>query len=659
MFPELGQIALILALLLAVLLSVVPLVGSLTGREQLQAFARPLASGMFVFIAMAFGLLVHAFLTDDFSVAYVANNSNSLLPWFYKFSAVWGGHEGSLLLWILLLSGWTLAVAIFSRRLPAVMISQVLSVMGMICVGFLLFIILTSNPFDRLLPNIPADGADLNPLLQDIGLIMHPPMLYMGYVGFSVAFAFAIAALINGRLDAAWARWSRPWTTVAWAFLSVGIALGSWWAYYELGWGGWWFWDPVENASFMPWLVGTALIHSLAVTEKRGVFKSWTVLLAIFAFSLSLLGTFLVRSGVLTSVHAFASDPDRGFFILALLAITIGGSLLLYAIKAAHVKAESSFELVSRESFLLMNNILLVVVALMVLLGTLYPLLMDALQKGKMSVGAPYFNAMFVPLMSILVVLMGVGAISRWKATKVEFLAKQLWMPAILAIVVGTLVSLFGGIDFEWSALLGLILSFWVLFSGLRDVYNRVASKKQPLKALTKFSLSYYGMILAHAGVAVSIVGILMVSIYSEDRDMRMTPGDRQAFKHYEFVFDGARQVQGPNYRSDMGRIVVLQDGEVYTTLYPEKRLYNARGNVMTEAAIDPGLFRDLYVALGEPLENGAWAVRMQYKPFVRWIWLGGLLMTFGGLLSASDRRYRQKAKRQQPKAVSGEAEFA
>jgi cytochrome c-type biogenesis protein CcmF len=409
----------------------------------------------------------------------------------------------------------------------------------------------------------------------------------------------------------------------------------------------------------MPWLVGTALIHSLAVTEKRGVFKSWTVLLAIFAFSLSLLGTFLVRSGVLTSVHAFASDPDRGFFILALLAITIGGSLLLYAIKAAHVKAESSFELVSRESFLLMNNILLVVVALMVLLGTLYPLLMDALQKGKMSVGAPYFNAMFVPLMSILVVLMGVGAISRWKATKVEFLAKQLWMPAILAIVVGTLVSLFGGIDFEWSALLGLILSFWVLFSGLRDVYNRVASKKQPLKALTKFSLSYYGMILAHAGVAVSIVGILMVSIYSEDRDMRMTPGDRQAFKHYEFVFDGARQVQGPNYRSDMGRIVVLQDGEVYTTLYPEKRLYNARGNVMTEAAIDPGLFRDLYVALGEPLENGAWAVRMQYKPFVRWIWLGGLLMTFGGLLSASDRRYRQKAKRQQPKAVSGEAEFA
>lgn len=659
MIPELGQYALILALGMAALLAVVPLVGASIGNQLWMGYARPLSKGLFLFLVISICCLGYAFITDDFSVVYVASNSNTALPSYYKVSAIWGGHEGSLLLWVVILGGWIYAVAVKSNNLPQDIVARVLSVMGIIAVGFILFTLLTSSPFERHLPLFPQEGGDLNPLLQDIGLIIHPPMLYMGYVGFSVAFAFAIAALLSGQLDAAWARWSRPWTNVAWAFLTLGIALGSWWAYYELGWGGWWFWDPVENASFMPWLVGTALIHSLAVTEKRGVFKSWTVLLAIFAFSLSLLGTFLVRSGVLTSVHAFASDPDRGYFILALLAITIGGSLLLYAIKAAHVKAESSFELVSRESFLLMNNILLVVVALMVLLGTLYPLLMDALQQGKMSVGAPYFNAMFVPLMSVLVALMGVGAISRWKATKVEFLAKQLWMPAILAIVVGTLVSLFGGIDFEWSALLGLILSFWVLFSGLRDVYNRVALKKQPLKALTKFSLSYYGMILAHLGVAVSIVGILMVSIYSEDRDMRMIPGDRLAFKHYEFVFDGARQVEGPNYRSDMGRIVVLQDGEVYTTLYPEKRFYSARGNVMTEAAIDPGLFRDLYVALGEPLENGAWAVRMQYKPFVRWIWLGGLLMTFGGLLSASDRRYRQKVKRQQPKAVPGEAEFA
>ncbi|MCO4756723.1 MAG: heme lyase CcmF/NrfE family subunit [Oceanospirillaceae bacterium] len=659
MIPELGQYALILALGMAALLAVVPLVGASTGNQLWMGYARPLSKGLFLFLVISICCLGYAFITDDFSVVYVASNSNTALPSYYKISAIWGGHEGSLLLWVVILGGWIYAVAVKSDNLPQDIVARVLSVMGIIAVGFILFTLLTSSPFERHLPLFPQEGGDLNPLLQDIGLIIHPPMLYMGYVGFSVAFAFAIAALLSGQLDAAWARWSRPWTNVAWAFLTLGIALGSWWAYYELGWGGWWFWDPVENASFMPWLVGTALIHSLAVTEKRGVFKSWTVLLAIFAFSLSLLGTFLVRSGVLTSVHAFASDPDRGYFILALLAITIGGSLLLYAIKAAHVKAESSFELVSRESFLLMNNILLVVVALMVLLGTLYPLLMDALQQGKMSVGAPYFNAMFIPLMSALVVLMGVGAISRWKATKVEFLAKQLWMPAVLAIVVGTLVSLFGGIDFEWSALLGLILSFWVLFSGFRDVHNRVASKKQPLKALTKFSLSYYGMILAHVGVAVSIVGILMVSIYSEDRDMRMTPGDRQAFKHYEFVFDGARQVQGPNYRSDMGRIIVLQDGEVYTTLYPEKRLYHARGNVMTEAAIDPGLFRDLYVALGEPLENGAWAVRMQYKPFVRWIWLGGLLMTFGGILAASDRRYRQKVKRQQPKAVSSEAEFA
>ncbi|WP_370278261.1 heme lyase CcmF/NrfE family subunit [Pontibacterium sp.] len=659
MIPELGQYALILALCLAALLSVVPLVGATTGNQLWMGYARPLSKGMFLFLVISIFCLGYAFVVDDFSVVYVASNSNTALPVYYKISAIWGGHEGSLLLWVVILGGWIYAVAVKSHNLPQDIVARVLSVMGIVAVGFILFTLLTSSPFERHLPMYPQEGGDLNPLLQDIGLIIHPPMLYMGYVGFAVAFAFAIAALLSGQLDAAWARWSRPWTNVAWAFLTLGIALGSWWAYYELGWGGWWFWDPVENASFMPWLVGTALIHSLAVTEKRGVFKSWTVLLAIFTFSLSLLGTFLVRSGVLTSVHAFASDPERGYFILALLAITIGGSLLLYAIKAAHVKAESSFELVSRESFLLLNNIVLVVVAFMVLLGTLYPLLLDALQMGKISVGAPYFNAMFIPLMSVLVVLMGIGAIARWKATKGEFLIKQLWLPGVLAVVVGVLVSLFGGIDYDWRAMGSLILCFWIVFSGMRDMYNRVANKKLPIKALANFSLSYYGMVLAHVGVAVCIVGIAMVELYSEERDMRMAPGDRLAFKHYEFVFEGSQRVTGPNYRSDMGRIVVLKDGEPYSVMNPEKRLYNARGNVMTEAAIDPGLFRDLYVALGEPLEGGAWAVRMQYKPFVRWIWLGGLMMTFGGMLAAADKRYRKQAKRREAKPVATEPEFA
>src|SRR5690554_6350333 len=434
MYPELGQLALILALLLSVLLAVVPLAGALTGRDSLQAFARPLASGMFVFTGLAFAILTHAFLVDDFSVAYVANNSNSMLPWYYKFSAVWGGHEGSLLLWILMLTGWTLAVAIFSRKLPSTMVSQVLAVMGMVCVGFFLFIIVTSNPFDRLLPNVPADGQDLNPLLQDIGLIMHPPMLYMGYVGFSVAFAFAIAALINGRLDAALARWSRPWTTVAWSFLIIGIALGSWWAYYELGWGGWWFWDPVENASLLPWLTGTALMHSLAVTEKRGAFKSWTLLLAISTFSLSLLGTFLVRSGVLTSVHAFANDPSRGFFILVLLGITVGLSLLIFALRAPRVSHKVGFTWLSRDALLLINNIMLVIMTVTVLMGTVYPLLLDALDLGKISVGPPYFNALFVPLTLIMCVFMGMGPVARWKETAPGLLVKRLWLAAAVEI---------------------------------------------------------------------------------------------------------------------------------------------------------------------------------------------------------------------------------
>ncbi|WP_415883450.1 heme lyase CcmF/NrfE family subunit [Neptuniibacter sp. QD37_6] len=646
MIPELGQYALILSLCLAALLAVVPLAGTYSKNALWMGFARPLATGMFAFLMVSLVCLGYAFVVDDFSVAYVATNSNTALPIYYKISAIWGGHEGSLLLWVVILGGWTWAVAIKSDNLPQDIVARVLGVMGIISVGFILFTLMTSSPFERHLPRFPQEGGDLNPLLQDIGLILHPPMLYMGYVGFSVAFAFAIAALLSGRLDAAWARWSRPWTIVAWAFLTLGIALGSWWAYYELGWGGWWFWDPVENASFMPWLVGTALVHSLAVTEKRGVFKSWTVLLAIFTFSLSLLGAFLVRSGVLTSVHAFATDPERGYFLLALLAITIGGSLLIYALKAAHVKSESSFELVSRETFLLGNNILLVVVAMMVLLGTLYPLLIDALGMGKISVGPPYFNALFIPLMAVMVGFMGFGILSRWRSTKSTYLTAQLVIPFVLSIVCAAVFPMLYGDGFDWYVFLGMALVFWITFVSIKDIWNKVSHRKAPFKALTTLSRSYYAMVLAHIGVAVTIVGMTLVSIYNEERDLRMVPGDKLSFKQYEFIFDGTRDVVGPNYVSDKARLRVLKDGEAYGELFPEKRMYNASGTVMTEAAIDPGLTRDLYVALGEPLEGGAWAVRVQHKPFVRWLWLGGLLMTVGGLLAAMDKRYRKQNKR-------------
>ncbi|EMP55836.1 cytochrome c assembly protein [Marinobacter santoriniensis NKSG1] len=640
MFPELGQIALILALLLAVLLSVVPLVGSLTGREQLQAFARPLASGMFVFIAMAFGLLVHAFLTDDFSVAYVANNSNSLLPWFYKFSAVWGGHEGSLLLWILLLSAWTLAVAIFSRRLPAVMISQVLSVMGMICVGFLLFIILTSNPFDRLLPNIPADGADLNPLLQDIGLIMHPPMLYMGYVGFSVAFAFAIAALINGRLDAAWARWSRPWTTVAWAFLSVGIALGSWWAYYELGWGGWWFWDPVENASLLPWLAGTALMHSLAVTEKRGVFKTWTVLLAIIAFSLSLLGTFMVRSGVLTSVHAFASDPERGTFLLMLLAVTVIASLTLYAFRAPVVHVRSRYGSLGREIFLLLNNVLLVSATLLVGIGTLYPLVLDYLDMGKLSIGEPFFNTTFTPLAIATGLLLGAGIFSRWKKTDGGWLGRKLLWPLAISVIVTTAVVIgYGG--FKPWAFAGIFTAVWVAVATFWDLSDKSRSRKGRLNGLKRQSRSYWGMVLGHLGLAMTIAGVTVVSNYGIERDVRMSPGDVATVGDYQFAFRAMGQRQGQNYTSQYGTFDVMKGGERIAVLHPEKREYSVGMRIMTEADIDAGLSRDIFVAIGEHIADGAWAIRLQYKPLIRWLWLGAVVMAIGGFFAISDRRYR------------------
>lgn len=657
MIPELGHLAMILALCLAVVQATLPLIGAWRGDRQWMGLAQPAAWGQFAFLAFAFICLTYAFMVDDFSVAYVAQNSNSALPWYYKFSAVWGAHEGSLLLWAFILAGWTFAVSIFSRQLPEDMLARVLGVMGLISIGFLLFLIVTSNPFERLLPQSPMDGRDLNPLLQDFGLIVHPPMLYMGYVGFSVAFAFAIAALLGGRLDAAWARWSRPWTLVAWAFLGLGIALGSWWAYYELGWGGWWFWDPVENASFMPWLVGTALIHSLAVTEKRGVFKSWTVLLAIAAFSLSLLGTFLVRSGVLTSVHAFATDPERGVFILVFLLMVVGGSLTLFALRAPVVKSQVGFGLWSRETLLLVNNLLLVVATAMILLGTLYPLLLDALSGAKLSVGPPYFNAMFVPLVAALMLVLAVGILVRWKDTPFKWLLGMLTPVLIASVILGGLGSLLFG-DFNWAVLAVCLLGAWVVLASVRDLLDKTRHKGL-VKGMRSLSPSYWGMHLAHIGLVVCAIGVVLTSHQSAERDLRLAPGESLELGGYRFVFEGAVHHEGPNFTSDKATIRVLDGDKQVATLHPEKRLYTVQQMPMTEAGIDAGFTRDLYVALGEPLDGGAWAVRVHIKPFVRWIWLGGLMMAFGGVLAASDRRYRVKVKTRVREALGMAAQGA
>ncbi len=646
MVPELGHFALIIAFCLSLILAVVPMWGAQTGNQVLMASSRSLSVGLFTFVAIAFACLVYAFLQDDFSVVYVANQSNSLLPVQYKVSAVWGGHEGSLLLWVLILAGWTLAVALFSKDMPLDMVSRVLSVMGMVAIGFVSFVLLTSNPFDRHLPNAPADGGDLNPLLQDPGLIIHPPMLYMGYVGFSVVFAFAIAALLSGRLDTAWARWSRPWTTVAWAFLTLGIALGSWWAYYELGWGGWWFWDPVENASFMPWLVGTALIHSLAVTEKRGVFKSWTLLLAIFAFSLSLLGTFLVRSGVLTSVHAFAADPERGVFILFFLAIVVGGSLLLYALRAPSVKTSASFEWLSREAFLLGNNVLLIVATATILLGTLYPLIADALGWGKISVGPPYFNFFFVPLMALLAMLMGVGALVNWKRSAAGVLWRWLNKPLGLSVLLGGLLPLAMPGDYSVMAAIAFSIGAWIVLATLTDVRYRMRNRSSLAQGFKQLSLSYKGMILAHIGVAFTLLGASLNTIYSDHQDLRMEPGQSLEQGGYVYIFKGAEKIRGPNYVADRGTVELYQSDKLIDVLEPEKRRYLSGGNLMTEVGINAGFWRDLYVAMGEPLADGAWAIRVHYKPFVRWIWLGSILMALGGLLAILDKRYRAVARR-------------
>lgn len=663
MFPELGHLSLIIALCLAILLAIVPLLGAARSDQLWMGYARPLAWGQFFFLLVSFGCLITAFVGDDFSVAYVANNSNTALPTAFKVSAVWGGHEGSLLLWVLILSAWTFAVSLFSRKLPDELVARVLAVMGMISVGFLLFTELTSNPFERYLPQMPMEGSDLNPLLQDIGLIIHPPMLYMGYVGFSVAFAFAIAALLGGQLDAAWARWSRPWTNMAWVFLTCGIAMGSYWAYYELGWGGWWFWDPVENASFMPWLVGTALIHSLAVTDKRGAFKNWTVLLAIFTFSLSLLGTFLVRSGVLTSVHAFATDPARGVFILLFLVIVIGGSLTLYAFRAPTVLSKPVFGWWSREVLLLVNNVILTVAAITVLLGTLYPLIIDALDMGRISVGPPYFNAMFIPLMSLLFVFMGFAGTSKWKKTTMASAKRQLLMAAAVSVLLAVLLPLWYGTEFSLSASLAVLLSLWIAVTGLLDVREKVRQGSGSVgKRLRRLSRSYWGMQLAHLGIAICVIGVVFTSIYSDKRDVKLAPGESVMVQNYDFVFEGVSHVEGPNYDADEGQIRVYLDGRERYLLQPQKRVYRAGGQTMTEAAIEPGFTRDLYVALGENLEGDAWAVRVHYKAFVNWIWIGALVMSMGGLLALMDKRYRIRERQTvagaataRPLAVSGE----
>ncbi|MCK6404526.1 MAG: heme lyase CcmF/NrfE family subunit [Rhodocyclaceae bacterium] len=663
MIPELGHFALILALVVSVLQGVLPIVGAQRNRLAWIAFARPAAQTAALLISFAFGCLTWAFVANDFSVAYVANHSNSLLPVQYRVSGVWGGHEGSLLLWVLMLTWWALAVTFFSRQLPEAMVARVVGTLGLVTAGFLLFILFTSNPFERLLPGAP-EGRDLNPLLQDPGLVIHPPLLYMGYVGFSVAYAFAVAALLSGQLDAAWARWSRPWTTAAWIFLTLGIAMGSWWAYYELGWGGWWFWDPVENASFMPWLVGTALVHSLAVTEKRGSFKNWTVLLAISAFSLSLLGTFLVRSGVLTSVHAFATDPKRGIFILTFLVVVIGASLLLFAWRAPKVGLGGRFGLVSRESLLLTNNVLLVVACGSVLLGTLYPLLIDALGLGKISVGPPYFDAVFVPLMVPVLFLMGVGPFARWKEASIGEIARALrWALAAAVVVAIALPLLYGA----WKAMtaLGILLAAWIVLAGTHNFVERVQATRAGgsfANGILRQPGSFFGMHTAHVGVAAFVIGVTMVSSYQEEKDVKMGPGDTVAVAGYEFRFNGVRQVNGPNYTALAGDFDLLRDGKTLRRMHPEKRNYQSSAMPMTEAAIDAGLFRDLYVSLGEPIDRlkpeGEWAVRVYHKPFVDWIWGGCVLMAIGGLIAILDRRYRIKA-RQTSTVTTGNTQTA
>ena len=647
MIPEIGLYCLILAFCLSIVQGILPMAGSYIRATRWLQLAVPLSLLSCLLLCASFATLVYCFVADDFSLQYVANNSNTQLPVPYKISATWGAHEGSLLLWLLVLSLWSAVFSLRSSLLPVLIRARILSILGLLAAGFSAFTLFTSNPFTRNLPFVPDEGSDLNPLLQDFGLIVHPPMLYCGYVGFAVPFAFAIAALLEKdaatrtSVSHAWTRWVRPWANTAWAFLTIGIALGSWWAYYELGWGGWWFWDPVENASFLPWLVSVALIHSLAVTEKRGLFRNWTIVLAITAFSLSLLGTFLVRSGVLTSVHAFATDPRRGVFILVFLIAVVGSSLTLFAMRASKVRAGGSFKLVSRETFLLLNNVLMTTAAATVLLGTLYPLIVDALNLGKLSVGPPYFNAVFVPIMVPVLLFMVVGTFARWKSDGIAELCKKLGATALISVALGCTLPILAG---HWSAAvaLGMSLALWIVLSSAQHIYRQLRDTAR----WRSTPWSFWGMHIAHIGVAVSTLGVVMVTNYETEKDVRMTVGDTVSVGGYTLRLTGIRQTQGPNYRADVGDVELIQDGKVLRHLHPEKRAYFSTTMPMTEAAIDTGLARDVYVSLGEQLEGGAnsaWAVRVYYKPFVSWIWGGALLMALGGTLAALDRRYRKK----------------
>ena len=641
MIAELGNYALALSLAIAILLAIFPLWGAEKGSIQMMSLARPMTYGLFVVLTFSFGALFYLFAVNDFSVQYVVNNSNTTLPIYYRLSAVWGSHEGSLLLWIWLLSLWGAAVALFSKHLPQEATARVLGIMGIISIGFLLFMLFTSNPFNRTFPEFPVDGKELNPLLQDVGLIFHPPLLYMGYVGFSVAFAFAIASLMTGKLDTAWARWSRPWTMAAWVFLTLGIVLGSWWAYYELGWGGWWFWEPGENASFLAWLAGTALLHSLAVTEKRGSFKAWTVLLAISAFSLCLLGTFLVRSGILVSVHAFASDPTRGLYVLAYLIVVIGGSLTLYAYKGSQIRSRDNAERYSRESLLWLNNILLMTALCVVLLGTLLPLVHKQLGLGSISIGAPFFDQMFLIIMTPFALLLGIGPLVKWRRDQFSAIRTPVIVSLIIMLIAGFALPYLLQDKLTVSAVLGTMMAVIIVLLSLYEMHQRATHRESFLKGVTKLSRSHWGMVLAHLGVAMTVWGIAFSQNYSVERDVRMSVGDTVQIADYDFTFKGISDANGPNYIGGKAQIDITYHGKPEATLFAEKRLYTVSKMPMTEAAIDWGFTRDLYVALGEKLENNAWALRLYYKPFIRWIWLGGLFMALGGLLCMFDRRYR------------------
>ena len=641
MIAELGNYALALSLAVSFFLAVFPLWGAEKGHSQLMSLARPMTYGLFFSLTIAFAALFYLFAVNDFSVQYVVNNSNSSLPIYYRLSAVWGSHEGSLLLWIWLLTLWGAAVALFSKHLPQEAVARVLGIMGIISIGFLLFVLFTSNPFTRTFPDFPVDGRELNPMLQDVGLIFHPPLLYMGYVGFSVAFAFAIASLMTGKLDSAWARWSRPWTMAAWVFLTLGIVLGSWWAYYELGWGGWWFWDPVENSSLMPWLAGTALIHSLAVTEKRGSFKAWTVLLAILAFSLCLLGTFLVRSGILVSVHAFASDPTRGLYILAYLVVVIGGSLTLYAYKGNQIRSRDNAERYSRETLLLLNNILLMTALCVVFLGTLLPLVHKQLGLGSISIGAPFFDQMFLIIMTPFALLLGVGPLVKWRRDQFSEIRTPVVVSVIVMAIAGFALPYFLHNKLTVSVVLGTMMSVIIVLLSLYEMKQRATHRESFFKGITKLSRSHWGMILAHLGVAMTVWGIAFSQNFSVERDVRMAVGDTVQIADYDFKFTGVSDANGPNYMGGKAQIDISKDGKPEATLFAEKRFYTVSKMPMTEAAIDWGFTRDLYVALGEKIEDNSWALRLYYKPFIRWIWIGGLFMALGGLLCMFDRRYR------------------